>query len=124
MANGYAIEKWAPAQPIYDELKELTSKPIYCVSDEALKEILAYFDEKLVGLCTGSLVCTGIREGFKCIVECIYWYAEFHNSSPYPFKYNLEAFLRSMLLEYLVVVFVCPFSESWGVSPIPFKCEY
>ena len=46
MANGYAIEKWAPAQPIYDELKELTSKPIYCVSDEALKEILAYFDEK------------------------------------------------------------------------------
>ena len=38
MANGYAIEKWAPAQPIYDELKELTSKPIYCVSDEALKE--------------------------------------------------------------------------------------
>ena len=45
MANGYAIEKWAPAKPIYDELAELTSKPIYCVSDEALKEILAYFDK-------------------------------------------------------------------------------
>ena len=45
MANGYAIEKWAPAKPIYDELAELTSKPIYCVSDEALKEILEYFDK-------------------------------------------------------------------------------
>ena len=46
MANGYAIEKWAKAQPIYDELAELTSKPIYCVSDEALKEILDYFNTK------------------------------------------------------------------------------
>ena len=46
MANGYGIQKWNEAKPIYDELAELTSKPIYCVSDEALKEILDYFNTK------------------------------------------------------------------------------
>jgi len=44
MANGYAISKWADAKPIYDELHELTSKPIYCVNEDELKKILNYFD--------------------------------------------------------------------------------
>lgn len=37
--NGYACEqgKWPKAQDIYNELHELTSKPIYCVSDAAYK---------------------------------------------------------------------------------------
>lgn len=44
MANGYGISKWEDAKSIYAQLAELTSKPIYCVSDEELKKILAYFD--------------------------------------------------------------------------------
>ncbi len=55
MANGYGIQKWNEAKPIYDELAELTSKPIYCVSDEALKEILDYFNTK----CAKSKEITG-----------------------------------------------------------------
>ena len=47
--NGYACDpgKWPKAQDIYNELHELTSKPIYCVSDEAYKDIVEnYFDKK------------------------------------------------------------------------------
>ncbi len=54
MANGYGISKWQDAKQIYAELAELTSKPIYCVSDEALKEILHHFDTK----CAGSKAIT------------------------------------------------------------------
>lgn len=46
--NGYACEqgKWPKAQDIYNELHELTSKPIYCVSDAAYKDIVEnYFDK-------------------------------------------------------------------------------
>ena len=43
MSNGYAIQEWKPAKPIYDKLKNLTSQPIYCVSDEELKKVLDYF---------------------------------------------------------------------------------
>lgn len=46
MANGYAISNWQDAKKIYKELEELTSKPIYCVSDEALAEVLNYFEAK------------------------------------------------------------------------------
>ncbi len=46
MSNGYAISKWQDAKEIYKELDELTSKPIYCISDEALKDTLGYFDNK------------------------------------------------------------------------------
>ncbi len=44
--KGYGLSKWDKAQPIYDELHNLTSQPIYCVSDETLKETLAHFDTK------------------------------------------------------------------------------
>ncbi|MBO4342479.1 MAG: aminotransferase class III-fold pyridoxal phosphate-dependent enzyme [Clostridia bacterium] len=44
MSNGYAIQEWKPAKPIYDKLKNLTSQPIYCVSDEELKKVLDYFE--------------------------------------------------------------------------------
>lgn len=47
--NGYACEqgKWPKAQDIYNELHELTSKPIYCVSDAAYKDIVEnYFDKQ------------------------------------------------------------------------------
>ncbi len=46
MANGYGISEWQDAKEIYKELNELTSKPIYCVSDDALKRILEHFDTK------------------------------------------------------------------------------
>ena len=39
MSNGYGISKWEDAKTIYNELHELTSKPIYCVSEEALKDL-------------------------------------------------------------------------------------
>ena len=41
MSNGYAIENWSPAQPIYNKLHYLTSQPIYCVNDEELEKDLA-----------------------------------------------------------------------------------
>ena len=44
MANGYGISQWQDAKEIYKELADLTSKPIYCVSDEALQQILDHFD--------------------------------------------------------------------------------
>ena len=40
LSKGYGLSKWDKAQPIYDELNNLTSQPIYCVSDEALKYFL------------------------------------------------------------------------------------
>lgn len=46
MSNGYAIKTWQPAQPIYNKLNELTSKPIYCVSDDELARTLEYFETK------------------------------------------------------------------------------
>ncbi len=48
MKNGYAADKaqWPKAQKIYDELAELTSKPIWCVSDETYAEVLNHFDTK------------------------------------------------------------------------------
>ncbi len=46
MANGYGISEWQDAKKIYGELAELTSKPIYCVSDEALEDIKKHFDTK------------------------------------------------------------------------------
>ncbi|MBR5113106.1 MAG: aspartate aminotransferase family protein, partial [Clostridia bacterium] len=46
MSNGYAIENWSPAQPIYNKLHYLTSQPIYCVNDEELEKDLAYFETK------------------------------------------------------------------------------
>jgi len=46
MANGYAIEKWSDAKAIYKELADLTSKPIYCISDEELKNVLNHFETK------------------------------------------------------------------------------
>lgn len=54
MANGYGISKWQDAKEIYKELNELTSKPIYCVSDDALTAILEHFDTK----CAGSKAIT------------------------------------------------------------------
>lgn len=46
MSNGYAISNWQDAKTIYKELAELTSKPIYCISDEELKRVLEHFDTK------------------------------------------------------------------------------
>lgn len=46
MINGYAIKTWQPAQPIYNKLNELTSKPIYSVSDDELAKTLEYFETK------------------------------------------------------------------------------
>lgn len=46
MANGYGISKWEDANKINAELKELTSQPIYCVSEDALKQILEHFNTK------------------------------------------------------------------------------
>ena len=46
MSNGYAISKWQPASEIYKELKELTSKPIWCISDQALKDVLEHYETK------------------------------------------------------------------------------
>ncbi|MGI6228259.1 MAG: aspartate aminotransferase family protein [Christensenellales bacterium] len=44
MANGFGISRWDDAKEIYRQLNELTSQPIYCVSSEELKRILAHFD--------------------------------------------------------------------------------
>lgn len=46
MSNGYAISEWKPAGPIYEKLRVLTSKPIYCVSDEELERVLEHFETK------------------------------------------------------------------------------
>lgn len=46
MSNGYGISNWQDAKTIYKELEELTSKPIYCISDEALEDVLKHFETK------------------------------------------------------------------------------
>lgn len=46
MSNGYAIQKWQPARPIYDKLNHLTSQPIYCINDEELARVLDHFETK------------------------------------------------------------------------------
>ena len=46
MANGYGISNWQDAAEINRELKALTDKPIYCVSEDALKDILKHFETK------------------------------------------------------------------------------
>ena len=46
MANGYGISTWQDAKQINRELKNLTDQPIYCVSEDALKQILNHFDTK------------------------------------------------------------------------------
>jgi glutamate-1-semialdehyde 2,1-aminomutase len=46
MSNGYAISNWQDAKKIYSELAELTSKPIYCISDEELDRVIKHFDTK------------------------------------------------------------------------------
>ena len=46
MSNGYGISNWEDAKTIYSELHELTSKPIYCVTEDALKDVLDYFETK------------------------------------------------------------------------------
>ena len=39
MSNGYAISNWQDAKTIYAKLANLTSKPIYSVSDDELKKM-------------------------------------------------------------------------------------
>ncbi len=46
MSNGYAISNWQDAKEIYKQLGELTSKPIYCISDDSLAQTLKHFDTK------------------------------------------------------------------------------
>ena len=46
MSNGYAISKWQDAKTIYKQLGNLTSKPIYSISDDELKRVLDYFETK------------------------------------------------------------------------------
>ncbi len=46
MSNGYAISKWQDAKTIYKQLGELTSKPIYSISDDELKRVLDYFETR------------------------------------------------------------------------------
>ena len=46
MSNGYAISKWQDAKAIYKQLADLTSKPIYSISDDELKRVLDYFETK------------------------------------------------------------------------------
>ncbi|MDR2047805.1 MAG: aminotransferase class III-fold pyridoxal phosphate-dependent enzyme [Clostridiales bacterium] len=40
MSNGYSISKWESAASINAELEKLTSQPIWCVSDDALNDLL------------------------------------------------------------------------------------
>ena len=42
MSNGYAISKWQDAKEIYAKLAKLTSQPIYSITDEELKRVLAH----------------------------------------------------------------------------------
>lgn len=46
MSNGYAISNWQDAKDIYARLDNLTSQPIYCISDEELDKVLTHFDTK------------------------------------------------------------------------------
>lgn len=44
MSNDNGISKWPDANQIYKELADLTSKPIWCVSDEYLKKVLDHYE--------------------------------------------------------------------------------
>ena len=44
--SGYAISNWQDAKSIYDRLANLTSKPIYSISDDELKRVLEHFETK------------------------------------------------------------------------------
>lgn len=46
MSNGYAISEWRDAKKIYAQLAELTSKEIWCISDEALADVLNHYETK------------------------------------------------------------------------------
>ena len=46
MSNGYAISNWQDAKDIYARLNNLTSQPIYCISDDELARVLAHFETK------------------------------------------------------------------------------
>lgn len=46
MSDGYAISNWQSAKEIYAKLNNLTSQPIYCISDDELEKVLAHFDSK------------------------------------------------------------------------------
>ncbi len=46
MFNNYGITRWDDAKTIYKQLAELTAQPIYCISDDELKKVLADFDVK------------------------------------------------------------------------------
>ena len=49
MNNGYSISKWEDASAINRELAYLTGQPIWCISDEALKDILDnYYGKKCI----------------------------------------------------------------------------
>lgn len=54
MSNGNGISKWPDANQIYKELADLTSKPIWCVSDEYLKKVLDHYETN----CKGSKAIT------------------------------------------------------------------
>lgn len=54
MSNGNGISKWPDANQIYKELADLTSKPIWCVSDEYLKKVLEHYETN----CKGSKAIT------------------------------------------------------------------
>lgn len=49
MSNGNGISKWPDANQIYKELADLTSKPIWCVSDEYLKKVLDHYETNCKG---------------------------------------------------------------------------
>ena len=44
MSNGNGISKWPDANQIYKELADLTSKPIWCVSNEYLQKVLDHYE--------------------------------------------------------------------------------
>ena len=46
MSNGYAISNWQDAKDIYARLNNLTSQPIYCISDDELARVLDHFETK------------------------------------------------------------------------------
>ena len=47
---GYGVTRWANAREINESLKQLTSQPIYSVSEEAYKDICDnYYDIKCAG---------------------------------------------------------------------------
>ncbi|MDR3216097.1 MAG: aminotransferase class III-fold pyridoxal phosphate-dependent enzyme [Clostridiaceae bacterium] len=60
MANGYGVSRWDDAKTIYKELAELTSKPVYSISDVELKRVLEHFNTN----CTKSKEITSEAKKF------------------------------------------------------------